>query len=111
MTKLGDISNKRIGVVVDSHLDDLPSFNARSRSLPNGSSLPKGFELIYGSADVGKDHVAPLLISRCDRAASRFMVWLHNRKVDHTIIPKKDHLFFWRPEGKRLLPLPDEPIT
>jgi len=59
----------RIGLVVDSNLDNIEKFNSRELPIYENYYLPKNISLIYASADTGSDYVLNKLIMICDREA------------------------------------------
>ena len=76
-----------VGLIVDSHLGELPGFNAREVPLTDDFLLPKGIEMIYASSDVGREYGANMLIQYADRASTLVLDYLEegravpNRKV------------------------------
>lgn len=70
---------KKIGVVVDSDLGNIPEFNSGSKPIHGDFFLPENFELVYASADTGKaEYLANKLISICDKEASGLIRYLQN---------------------------------
>jgi len=63
----------KVGIVVDSELGNLSDFNEGKKPFLGDIFLPKNFELIYASSDVGKDGPNNKMISICDKAANK--VW------------------------------------
>ena len=62
--------NLRIGLVVDSDLNNIEKFNSRALPIHEDYFLPKNISLIYASVDTGSDYVLNKLIIICDREAS-----------------------------------------
>jgi len=63
----------RVGIVVDSELDALTEWNARTRPLYGDALLPVNFGLVYASADKRRDSQLNNIMSCCDRLASDMM--------------------------------------
>jgi len=64
-------ASQRIGVVVDSDLQNIPVFNRRDKAIDDNFYLPASFELVYASSDAGKEYLANKLISCCDTEANK----------------------------------------
>jgi len=62
-----------VGIVVDSELDALTEWNARTRPLYGDALLPVNFGLVYASADKRRDSQLNNIMSCCDRLASDMM--------------------------------------
>ncbi len=60
-------------MIVDSALNRLTAFNTRSEPIFDDFFLPDGVQLIYASADVGKEHMANQVFSQADKGASAMM--------------------------------------
>ena len=66
--------NSKIGVVVDSDLGNLPAYNARSIPIYANFYLPENFELIYASAEVGREEfLVNRLISLSEETAKSLL--------------------------------------
>jgi hypothetical protein len=61
---------QRIGIIVDSELRLHPAINCRESPYYADHLLPLNIQLIYASADVGKNELANQMMSYCDKAAS-----------------------------------------
>jgi hypothetical protein len=57
---------KRIAILVDAYLSDLPAINRREQAVLGKNFLPEGFELIYASSDKATDSIANRLLHRAD---------------------------------------------
>ena len=69
-----DIVGRKIGIIVDSELDCLESFNLRQTNLPPEYPLPEGFEFIYASDSSGRDQFAVnKLLAACDRQSAEYI--------------------------------------
>lgn len=67
-------TNSKIGIVVDSDLGNLSAYNARSMPIYSDFYLPENFELIYASAEVGKEEFfVNHLIALCEDMAKSLM--------------------------------------
>lgn len=64
----GIFSDSRIGVIVDSHLDDLDKLNRRETELHGNQYLPERMKLVYASADKAGS-VVNFLIRQADKLA------------------------------------------
>ncbi len=62
-------AGKRIAILVDAYLSDIPAMNQREQAVLGKNFLPEGFELIYASADKPNDSIANKLLRRADRNA------------------------------------------
>jgi len=78
------VGNKKIGVIVDSELGDIPDINAGSLSYYQGFKLPSKVSLIYSSADKS-EHLGNQMIKLCDAAASDVL-----RKFSLELAPSLD---------------------
>jgi len=65
-------STRRIGIIVDSSLGQLPAINDRSAPLLRDRYLPPGFTLIFAS-DVSVDSIPNALIRQCHSQADRIL--------------------------------------
>lgn len=63
----------KLGIVIDSELDNLFRINNQEIPIFDNFFLPKNIELIYASADVGKDFLPNILISHCDKEAKEIL--------------------------------------
>ena len=66
----------RVGLIVDSDLSNLPSYNARRITLYGDFFLPERVQLIYASSDAGRGYLANKLIQMADRAAHQVLDYL-----------------------------------
>lgn len=73
----------RTGILVDSDLGDIPAFNSRHKPIIDDFYLPDNFELIYASADVGKEYFVNKLISECDKEANKIFKIIETAPHDH----------------------------
>jgi len=60
---------KRIAILVDAYLSDIPAINRREQAVLGENFLPEGFEFIYASSDKATDSIANKLLRRADRNA------------------------------------------
>jgi len=60
-------------LIVDSELSDLEDFNSRKKPISGDYFLPNNVQLMYASADVGKEHITNKVISMADRLASQLL--------------------------------------
>ena len=63
----------RIGLIVDSDLQNLRRYNDRKLAIFENSFLPDRFTLIYASADVGGEYLANQFIRAADKTASQVL--------------------------------------
>ena len=68
-------------MIVDSDLNRLTAFNTRSEPIFDDFFLPDGVQLIYASADVGKEHVVNKVLSQADRGASAMLKKIRDGEV------------------------------
>jgi len=68
--------NIRVGIIVDSDLDNIPKYNNRELPIINDYFLPKNINLIYASSDAGKEFITNKLISLCDREANKLLTYI-----------------------------------
>lgn len=62
-------SVSKYGIVVDSDLGYIPSYNKREKAIIDDFILPQNFELICASADTSNDALTNVLIFNCDKYA------------------------------------------
>jgi len=76
---------KIYGLVVDSDLGELSSINKRETSVWHQYYLPDGFQLIYASADAGRESYINQVMKKCDKRAGKVLSQvLPNIKVVET---------------------------
>jgi len=63
--------DKNILVIVDAHLDELGLYNSGEKPVLREFYLPKNVNLMYASADVGKEHIVNKVMSQADKAATK----------------------------------------
>jgi hypothetical protein len=63
----------QIGIIVDSDLGNIPTYNTREKPIFENFYLPPNVELIYGSADVGREYLPNKLVKECDRKAKEML--------------------------------------
>ena len=66
-------STMKIGIIVDSDLDNLDSYNNRVLPISDGFYLPQNFTLIYASSDNATESVANRLLKVAHATASRVL--------------------------------------
>lgn len=76
----------RFGLVTDSHLGEHDAINARTAPLYGSHMLPPCFELLYASADTGRD-VLNSIIRLCDKEATAFQRWRKGASHKPTLRP------------------------
>lgn len=76
-------ANMKFGIIVDSDLGNISSYNNRSKPFYPGLYLPKNIELIYASADTGKEYLANKLISLCDKEATKLLEEIMSNKISN----------------------------
>ena len=78
-------SGQKIGIIVDSDLGNLAAFNARSLPIYADFYLPKNFELIYASAEVGtQEFLVNHLIALCEVMAKSLLARILLNKASDT---------------------------
>lgn len=63
----------RIGLIVDSHLGEIPRINDRESPLLGDELLPPRFTLVHASADTGTESILNKMIREADRAAASLL--------------------------------------
>jgi len=63
-------STKKICMIVDSDLGNIPRYNSREAPIYGNFYLPENIQLIYASTDSGKENIANQMIARCDKEAT-----------------------------------------
>ncbi len=61
------------GLIVDSDLDLIPEYNSRTMPITEDYFVPEQVQLIYASADVGKEHILNKIMSQADKAAKTML--------------------------------------
>ncbi len=74
LTNEEKLTDKKIGVVIDSSLSDLRAINERTLPVYEDYYLPDGYNLIYASSDAGMEYAVNKMIRQCDKIA--------NQKID-----------------------------
>lgn len=90
----------KIGIVVDSDLGNILKMNNKQLPIFSNLFLPSNFELLYASADTGKEFLLNKLISMCDKQASMFMdkiinCELPNKKLEQINNKPYTHFRLW----------------
>jgi SEC-C motif-containing protein len=90
----------KIGFIVDSDLGSIPAYNNRTKAIYSDYYLPQNIELIYASADVGKEYLANKLISLCDKEATKLLESILSDKVTNDNLHQVSnepytHFRFW----------------
>lgn len=80
--------NLKFGIIVDSDLGNISSYNNRSKPIYSDFYLPKNIELIYASTDVGKEYLANKLISLYDKDATKLLEDIMLNKVTNENLHK-----------------------
>jgi len=66
----------RVGMIVDSDLGKLKSYNQRKEPVDLGDFLPEGVQLIYATADGGKESIVNVTLGLADTVASQIFAKL-----------------------------------
>ena len=74
-------SYEKIGIIVDSDLENLKSYNSRSTQLFDSFFLPHRLRLIYGTSDAGKDLFANQMLKYADIVSSQCLKELEKGRV------------------------------
>jgi hypothetical protein len=90
----------KIGLIVDSDLGNISAYNNRSVPIYADFYLPQNIELIYASADVGKEFVVNKLISLCDKEAKMLLEDISLNKISSENLQEVNnepytHFRFW----------------
>jgi len=90
----------KIGFVIDSDLGNLPAYNKRTAPIYADFYLPQNIELIYASADVGKEFIVNKLISLCDKEAKKLLEDRSLNKISNKNLQEVNnepytHFGFW----------------
>lgn len=89
--------NLKIGILVDSDLGEIPNYNLRLKPIVGDFYLPQYFELIYASADVGKEYFVNKLISDCDKESQKIFNLIETAPSGHPsleAVPNKEYSHF-----------------
>jgi hypothetical protein len=101
--KMKDIRGKKIGIIVDSNLENLNNYNLRILPIYGNFFLPENIKLIYASSDVGKDLFPNQMLKLADKASNMCLkelesgrIAFNNKKINgapykayRRLIPKK----------------------
>lgn len=87
-----EVRGKRIGLVVDSDLGQIESYNSQTLPIYENFYLPTYVKLIYASSDFKNEHAYNLLISRADAEAREIL--------EHVISHLDDHRDLRKVEGR-----------
>lgn len=63
----------KIGIIVDSYLDDLPNINNRTQPIINDFYLPHNFHLMYANSDKKNSSIMNKMIAASDKHATEIM--------------------------------------
>ena len=74
-------SYEKIGIIVDSDLENLKSYNSRSTPIFDSFFLPQGLHLIYGTSDTGKDLFANQMLKYADIVSSQCLKELEKGRI------------------------------
>ncbi len=66
------LSENKIAIVTDHGLENIEKINKRDLPIIDNEYLPLNFDILYASADVGKEYLLNKLIADCDREANNF---------------------------------------
>lgn len=72
---------QKIRIIVDSELDLLKNINDRKVSYYDIYFIPNNIQLMYASADTGKEFLANRMISLCDKMATKIAKYFIDTKV------------------------------
>lgn len=70
------VYGKKIGIIVDSELKLLGPINRREAPILGNHYLPKDFELLYASSDVGAEYPHNKLLRICDKTSFRILNYI-----------------------------------
>jgi len=92
---------EQIGIIVDSDLENLKSYNSNITPIFDNFYLPQKFQLIYASSDTGKDLFANQMLKYADKASSQCLKELEKGQISINVnqIINKHYLTY-----RRLLP-------
>ncbi|KYK43853.1 hypothetical protein A1D31_37805 [Bradyrhizobium liaoningense] len=71
----------RVGMIVDSDLGNLNSYNARKSPVIRGDLLPETVQLIYASSDAGRENIVNRALSTADSASGQCLDAIENGGV------------------------------
>ena len=83
----------KLGMVVDSDLANLRDYNERKKPIFEAHMLPKRMQLLYATADSGKENVLNKAISAADSVASQVLSALASGEVPLVVKPSGSDLF------------------
>lgn len=84
---------QRVGIIVDSDLGNLRAYNERTLAVDSGQLLPTGVQLIYATADSGKENVVNFALGIADSAASQCLTALETGRVPFNDVVLDNPLF------------------
>ncbi|MFV1942878.1 hypothetical protein VPH49_18860 [Pseudomonas luteola] len=73
--------NRKIGVIVDSYLGEIPAINARVEPVYENIFLPSNITLLYASSDVGLEYTANKLIKYADQSAKLVLEYIKSGRA------------------------------
>ena len=73
----------KIAMLVDSDLGDIPDYNAGKKPIIEDFYLPRNISLVYASADIGKEYLPNILISRCDKESKELIKYIKANPQDN----------------------------
>ena len=62
---------EKVGIIVDSDLGNLKSYNSRDKAIFESFYLPEKYQLIYASSDAGKDLFANQMLKYADKVSTQ----------------------------------------
>ena len=94
-----ELQSGKIGLIVDSYLDNHNAFNERMLPVYDNFFLPERFTILYGSADVGQESLINRMIRHSDRGAAFLMKYLKQNESAEGLLPVEgkpySHIRIW----------------
>lgn len=87
---IDNATDLKIGIIVDSDLDNIPKYNNRELPIIHKYYLPNNINLIYASTDSGKEFITNKIISLCDREATKLLNYVEENWGDLKEWPERN---------------------
>ena len=80
VAKVQDMRDKKFLIVTDTEINKLSEINSRQTPIYSDQYLPEGFQLIYASADTGRE-LPNIFIRFCDSQADKYLEHLRRGEL------------------------------
>lgn len=90
-------SLSKVGIIVDSYLDEISSINNRTLPILDGDYLPEKFHLMYANSDKNNDSIMNKMIATADKHATVVMDRIiKNRPIGNMMKSTNEHYEYIR---------------